>query len=79
MPWVKSFSAKGVPDVSYDDAFAYSAGQLPARNTNSAEKTAWLPNFGLSYDLTDTLTLRAMYEAKRLGKDRYVIHEDTTA
>jgi len=61
MPWVKSFSTKGVPDVSYDDAFGYSAGQLPARNTNSAEKTAWLPNFGLSYDLTDTLTLRAMY------------------
>jgi diguanylate cyclase (GGDEF)-like protein len=34
-----------------------------------------------SPDLARALTLadQAMYEAKRLGKDRYVIHEDTTA
>ena len=34
-----------------------------------------------SPDLARALTLadKAMYEAKRLGKDRYVIHEDTTA
>lgn len=61
MPWVHSYNTKGVPDVSYQDAIDYSTGQVAAKSTGSAEKTAWLPNAGVSYDLTDNLSLRAMY------------------
>ncbi|EFL51997.1 TonB-dependent receptor [Solidesulfovibrio fructosivorans JJ]] len=61
MPRVTSYDTSGVPDVSYDDARDYSSGVVTSKSTDATEKHAWLPNVGLSYDLTDNLTARAMY------------------
>lgn len=61
MPRVRSYDPSGVPNVSYDDAFDYSSGIVSGKSVGSSEQYAWLPNFGASYDLTENLTLRAMY------------------
>lgn len=61
MPWVKTYNTSGVGDVSYRDAVAASSGVIDSRSARPSEKTAWLPNVGVSYDITDTLTARVMY------------------
>ncbi len=60
LPWVDGYSTTGVPDVSYSDAFDYSS-RLAVTSTSQSCKDVWLPNAGLSYDITDTLTARFLY------------------
>lgn len=61
MPKVTAYDPSGVPNVSYDDAIDYSSGTVSSKSAHSTEKYVWLPNVGVSYDLTENLTARAMY------------------
>lgn len=60
LPWVDGYNAENVPDVSYNDAFSYASYQS-ATSTGQSVKDVWLPNAGISYDITDHLTARFMY------------------
>jgi iron complex outermembrane receptor protein len=60
VPWVHSYNTTKVPNVSYDDALNYS---YRVANTSASQsiKDVWLPNAGISYDITEHLTARFMY------------------
>lgn len=60
MPWVDTYDTKGVPDASYNDALDASH-ILTNASTSQSTKEVWLPNAGISYDITDQLTVRFMY------------------
>lgn len=61
MPKVTSYNPSKVGNYDYDAALGASSGTIADRNTGSSPKDAWLPNVGVSYDITENLTVRAMY------------------
>lgn len=61
MPKVKSYSNTGVGNFDYDDALSASTGTMANKSTGASPKDVWLPNVGASYDITENLTVRAMY------------------
>lgn len=60
LPEVTGYTTSGVGNVSYNNA-TDTATVNPATSTNQAKKNAWLPNAGVSFDITDSLTARFMY------------------
>lgn len=60
MPWVDTYNTTGVADVSYSDAID-SSSIIGKASTSQSTKDVWLPNAGISYDITDQLTARFMY------------------
>ena len=60
-PFMTAYNTAGVPDGSYDDILDSGLSINQKLSTNSSMKDVWLPNAGVSFDVTDHLTARFMY------------------
>lgn len=60
-PSVTTYNTKGVPDGDYDDLIETALSSNPKLNTGNATKDVWLPNAGISVDVTKHLSARFMY------------------
>jgi iron complex outermembrane receptor protein len=60
-PSVTAFNTTGVADGTYDDVLDRPLAVNAVQSVKKSVKSVWLPNGGLSFDLTDTLTARFMY------------------
>ena len=60
-PSVTTYNTKNVPDGSYDDILDSGLTINAKSSTGKSTKDVWLPNAGISYDLTESLTARFMY------------------
>ena len=60
-PSVTTYNTTGLPDGTYDDLMDSALTSNSKLNTGKSNKDVWLPNAGISYDLTDHLTARFMY------------------
>ncbi|MEA5088255.1 TonB-dependent receptor [Solidesulfovibrio sp.] len=60
-PSVTAYNTAGVPDGSYDDVLDTLLTPNANLSAKKAAKDVWLPNAGISYDLTDQLSARFMY------------------
>ena len=60
-PSVTTYNTTNVPDGSYDDIIDSGLSANSKLSTRKSIKDVWLPNAGISYDLTESLTARFMY------------------
>jgi iron complex outermembrane recepter protein len=61
LPSVTTYNTTGVGDGSYDDVIASALTSNSKLSAGSTNKDVWLPNAGISYDLTEHLAARFMY------------------
>jgi len=60
LPRVTGYKTASLANMSYDSATDV-ALENPLTSASRSDKYAWLPNAGVSYDITDALTARFMY------------------
>jgi iron complex outermembrane receptor protein len=60
-PSVTTFNTAGVPDGSYDDIIDTALSVNSKLSVGKSTKDVWLPNAGLSLDITENLSGRIMY------------------